>query len=286
VEVRVWNPPVSDSFARLLYAFLPPSEGGGDVPTKLRPQGRLVFFHLESVPWNLLPEFFRPDFLGGDLGDKIRAQFVGRMTQLSQPGQARDLIHRGQFGEATEQLVALRSQLDKRPTSVSDLEASSANWSKAVLSSFADLQVAERKAKRGDPTGFAEQTEARTKLDSLWNRREMPMRYIDVLASEPVTAEATYLLALCKHEQAEQLRRTRRGASDPGAWQAALTWWNHFVSNYTTGPATSAARRNLAFALAGAGRKAEARTTLAALVNSDLSPLEKLACKYWESQWK
>src|SRR5262249_47359809 len=107
-----------------------------------------------------------------------------------------------------------------------------------------------------------------------------------LLASEPVTAEATYLLGLCKHEQAERRRQGRGGAADPAAWQAALTWWQQFVNTYPSSPLAPAARRNLAFARAGAGPPAAARAAFAALAGSDLSPLEKLACKYWESRLK
>ena len=81
-------------------------------------------------------------------------------------------------------------------------------------------------------------------------------------------------------------RKACVSASARATWQAALTWWHQFVNTYPTSPATPAARRNLAFALEGAGRTAEARAVFVALGNSDLSPLEKLACKYWESRLK
>ena len=49
---------------------------------------------------------------------------------------------------------------------------------------------------------------------------------------------------------------------------------------------TKTVYENLAFALEGAGLTAEARATFASLGSSDLSPSEKLACKYWESKLK
>jgi hypothetical protein len=285
VEVRIWSPPILDALPRLLYAFLPPNEGGGDRAAGGAPS-RLSRYYREAVPWNMLPPFFQEQNFGGEGGIRIRAQFAGRITQLSLPGQARDLIHRGQFDAATEQLVTLRSQLAKRPVGERELAKSSLEWTLTITKAYANLARAERAAAKGDPAAIAGQEEARGQIDALWKNSRDPMLYVEFLASEPVTAEATYLLGLCKHEQAERQRQGRRGTSDAAPWQAALTWWHQFVNNSPATSATLAARRNLAFALAGAGRITEAQAAFEALGNSDFSPFEKLACKYWASRLK
>jgi hypothetical protein len=60
----------------------------------------------------MLPGYLR---LSGEPGDRIRMQFQSRIMALSQPGQAHDLILRGLFRDATEQLVAAQSQARHRP---------------------------------------------------------------------------------------------------------------------------------------------------------------------------
>jgi hypothetical protein len=282
VEVRFWNPPVEDAYPRVLYWFLPPNEGGGD---RSDPSvGRMARYYSGAVPWDRLPPFLLA--LRGEPGSRIRAAFAERLTMFSQPGRARDLIDRGQFDQATEQLVGLRSHFAKRPFSERELQESSSNWSKEASADYADLLRAERAAEKGDPAGVAAREEARAKIDDLWKRSRWPMLYIEFLAAEPLTAEATYLLALCKHEQAERQRQRPGGSVDRAAWQTARTWWNQFVSAYPNSPVMPAARRNLAFAQEALGQKAEAKALLASLANSDLSPLEKLACRYWESRIK
>jgi hypothetical protein len=278
-EVGYWNPPAPDALPRLLYGFLPPNEGGTD-----RSMARMTKYYRDPIPWDRLPPLLAG--LQGEPGDRMRSAFVSRCLLLSQPGQAHDLILRGQFDAATDQLVNLRSQITKRPLSEGQLEENTQLWVEEARKRYGDLLREERAVEKGDLTAIARRDEAKKYIDALWQGAKGPMMYVEVLTSEPLMAESTYLLALCKHEQAERQRAAQRGAPDRSAWQAALTYWNQFVNNYPTSPAVPAARRNQAFALEGAGRTAEARAAYAALQNSTLSPLEKLAVKYWESKLK
>ncbi|HEY1377854.1 MAG TPA: hypothetical protein VGF55_13730, partial [Gemmataceae bacterium] len=102
--VKLWCPPVVDALPRLLFAFLPAAEGGGDAAPPGR--RRLERYYAERIPFDLLPPFLRD--LHGEPRNQVQAAFIGRVTLLSQPGQARDLILRGRFREATDQLVAVQ----------------------------------------------------------------------------------------------------------------------------------------------------------------------------------
>ena len=102
--------------------------------------------------------------------------------------------------------------------------------------------------------------------------------------SDPLQAEITYLLAICKQEEA--LRRTYRGEDDKAAWKTAAPWWEKFIHTYSASPAIGAAKRNYAQTLQGAGRPADAKAAYQALATSDLPDLQKLACAYLANQVK
>jgi hypothetical protein len=281
VEVGFWNPPPpADALPRLLYSFLPPNEGGGD---RSNP-GRMRRYYFEDMPWDRLPPYLAE--LQGEPGTRIRSMFAGRVLMLAQPGSPRELIHRGRFDAATEQLVALRAQLVKRPYSMEEAEGSSREWSKTASQYYADLARAERRVEKGDTAAIADRDEALRLIDILWKGSRGPVLVIEYVTSDALLAEATFLLGLCKHEQAARQRNARRGTPDPAAWQSAMIWWNQFINTYPASPAAPAARLNLAFALEGAGKTREAKAAFAALAESGLSPLEKMACRYRESQLK
>ncbi len=282
VDVRFWNPPVLDALPRVLFAFLPQSEGGGD----RSPPGerRLERYFSEAVPWPLYPRFFQE--LGGEPGARMRAAFGERLTLFLQPGRPRDLIYRGQFDEATTQLVALQSQLGKSAPQQREFEAAAQSWAKSAQEPYADLARAERAAAKGDPAAAADLVEKRAAVDKLWRDARAAMYYLDMVASEPLLAESTYLLALCKHEQAARLLHRPQTAADRTPWQTPQTWWSKFIGTYPNSPAVPPAKRNLAAAQEAAGKSAEARATYLSLLDSALSPLEKLACRYRASRIK
>lgn len=279
VEARTWNPPSAQSYARLLAAFLPTSEGGTD--TAEPGKRRIDTYLIASVPWNLLPPFLGE--LGGEPGGKVRAAFAERTTMFNQPGQARDLILRGQFAEATEQLVAHRARMARRPHSEQEMKKIAEEWAANVTRDYANLLRAERAAK-SDPAAAANVVAARERMDVWWRDARLTWQYMDILASGPLTAESTYLLALAKHEQAERLTHRPETANDADAWQSAIEWWRTYLGTYANSGAAASARRNMALALAASGRSAEAKAAFAQLQTSDLTSLEKLACKVRAAQ--
>jgi hypothetical protein len=119
----------------------------------------------------------------------------------------------------------------------------------------------------------------RQTAERLWRSQQGPVVLIENIVSDPLAAEATYLLGLCKHEEAE---RAERPGDRPGpeGWANAVLWWQSFLTDYPGHPWTPSAQRNLARALAADGRRDEARAMYLALAESAPSPLDRLACRY------
>jgi hypothetical protein len=273
--VRLWCPPVADALPRLLFAFLPTTEGGGDpAPPGRR---RLERYYAEQVAYDLLPPFLRE--LQGEPGNRVRVEFVGRITMLSQPGRARDLILRGRFREATDQLVAVLERVKRRPGGPRELEQATREWAAAARGYYAELSRRERG--RGDPASAVGLEEQRSRMDNLWRAPRGPQTYLDYVVSDALAAEVTYLLGLCKHEEAERLlcHPETAGTAKP-AWNAARQWWTSFLTGYPNSPWAPAAKRNLARCLEAGGQKDQARGLYESLAESLPNPLERLACRY------
>ncbi len=272
--VRLWCPPAPDAVPRLLFAFLPAADGGGDTSPPDRLRIRQFLFDL--VPFEMLPPFLR---LTGEPGDRIRSQFMGRVTVLSDPGQAHDLILRGQFREATEQLISVQARVKRRPGNPAELVKNAEEWAN-VARRFAAAQ-SRRERGAGDAAEPAEIENEKRLADQLWENSRGPQALLEYLVAEPLAAQATYLLALCKQEEAER----RPDAAQP-AWATAQNWWRSFVTGYPTSPWLPAAQRNLARTLEGGGQRAAARTAYLSLADSAPTPLERLACRYLAEKLK
>jgi hypothetical protein len=273
-EVRPWASPAPDTWQRVLMAFLPPSDGGTDrVDAGPSRRDRLLF---EQVPWKLLPPFLLQ--LAGEPGDRIRASFATRALALRHPGQARDLLLRGLFPEATEQLVALQSKLSNRTMNDRDMDERSREWADKAREAYADLLRAERAAK-SDPAAAAAIADIRERIDAVWKNSTPTSMYLDTVSAPFINEEATYILALSKHEQAERLGHRTNAAKDPAAWETTRKWWVQFLNTYPNSAAAGPARRNLALALTAEGNAAAAKAEFLALAAAEtLTPLERLAC--------
>jgi hypothetical protein len=278
-RVRFWNPPLPDTLPRVLMSFLPPSEGGTD----REPQGRrrIDRYYSDAIAWQLLPPIFREQNLPGEAGQRVRALFAERVTFLSQPGRARELILRGLFDEATTRLVELQTRMGTKPPP--EIEKSVVVWVESARDVYGRLAKAERDLER-NPSAIADRDDAREKIGNLWRNSNAIDVYMNSVVSDPLQAEITYLLAICKQEEA--LRRTYRGEDDKAAWKTAAPWWEKFIHTYSASPAIGAAKRNYAQTLQGAGRPADAKAAYQALATSDLPDLQKLACAYLANQVK
>jgi hypothetical protein len=101
----------------------------------------------------------------------------------------------------------------------------------------------------------------------------------------PQMANALYLLALCKHDQAAQTQaKAERGVRlGPDAvrsgWQDTTFWWAKFAEDHATDPAVPWARLGQAHARRALGDTGAAATLLEDL-SGPISPLEKLGRLY------
>jgi hypothetical protein len=110
---------------------------------------------------------------------------------------------------------------------------------------------------------------------------------IAYLLNDSHTAQATYLLGLCKHEEAErQAARTDATGSNRPNWATAQMWWNRFLTNYPASPWSSTAKRNLARTLEASGQRQAARTAYIGAAESAPTPHERLACRYLAEKLK
>jgi hypothetical protein len=274
-NVRIWNSPAPDALPRLLFGFLPASEGGGDTSTT----PRLAVYYRSLIPFDLLPPFLRE--LQGEPGTRIFNHFRGLATGLHMPGQAHDLILRGQFREATDQLVSVQSQVKHRPGNPAELLKNAEDWATAARQYAAALSRQQRGALEPDAAERMEQ-DKRT-AERLWQSPRGPLALLQYLVSDALAAQTTYLLGQCKHEEAERLSR---GDSGRAAWTTAQQWWKSFLAAYPNHPWAPAARRNLARTLAAGGQRAAARTEYIAAAESAPTPLERLACRYLAEELK
>jgi len=280
-RVRFWNPPAPDALPRVLVSFLPASEGGADREQQGR--RRIDRYYADPIPWQALPPILRGESLPGEPGQRVRALFADRMTFLSQPGQARELILRGLFDEATHRLIELQGRMGSRPGSQVEVEQSVVVWVNAARDVYGRLARAERMAER-EPSAIADREKAKEDIGNLWRNANIINVYMDYIVSAPLLAEITYLLVICKHEEA--LRRSYRGEDDKAAWKTAERWWEKFIHTYSNSPAVAHAQRNYARTLQGAGRSAEAKTVYQSLAASELPELQRLACAYLATQVK
>lgn len=273
VDVVLWNSPAVDAWTRALMTFLPPNEGGTD-QIAAGPSRRDRFL-IDQVPWGAVPPHLLQ--LAGEPGDRIRSSFATRVLGLRQPGQSAELMLRGQFHDATEQLVALQSKLSARPLSETQAFQESQGWAEAAREVYADLLRAERAAKT-DPAAAASIAEIRLKIDNLWKKSLSPNILLDIIASPIVDEEATYLLAIGKHEQAERAAHRQKG-DVAASWDTTRKWWIQFLNTYPNSAWAAPARRNFAMALLAGGSPEAAKAEFLTLANSpSLPPLERLAC--------
>jgi hypothetical protein len=269
--VQFWSPQVLDAYPRLLFGFLPGSEGGMD--NSPGEQLRIVRYQRQSVP-DILPQFLK---LPGEPGDRVRGMYEAMIRLFWRPGQAHDMILRGRFREATEQLVNVQTEIKRLPGTAAEMTRNAEQWATAAREFAADAI----RRQRGEQVDFDRMEENRKTAESLWKDARGPLGYLQSLVSGTIIAEATYLLGQCKHEEAERLQSNTETAGNAGpAWQSAQRWWRTFISSYPNSPWVGPAKRNLARALEAGGQRDQARAQYEELANTAPTPLERLACKY------
>jgi hypothetical protein len=244
-EVKFWNPP-EDRFAygRVLATFLPLDEGGLE---RNEPSGRIhTMYHYSLMPRAVLA-------LPKELTEapvKERLMSVAAATYekaFFTPPSPRERIQRGQFQEAAKYLAEKQNAFTKgleRLRNTQD-DAVIASWSKRASEVHADLSRAESFNPAGVP-------EAQQAVAEFWQRHGPTAQLIvDRASAEVGRAEATFLLALCKHEEAErqQARREQAGgdrADARSAWEEAWNAWDSYLTQSDAFPARAASAKKLA----------------------------------------
>jgi hypothetical protein len=236
---QVWNPPDAFSYPRLLGAFIPPADGGAspapDLITEYRrsqlPPG-LIRFTL--VP-GLLADPGDPTDLGApDAVQALQLESLGRIAgQFLTDPTPRERVQRGQ-PDAVRVLVALRDENQKgleRLRTDRERESALRDWVKQAR----DRSRAIATARDRNPEARAA---AEAEFRKFWAETARAWAVlVDLAVAETATAEATFHLALAKHEQAErQQGRADRANSDASrrqaadAWAEARGWWDRYAT--------------------------------------------------------
>lgn len=260
----------------VLRAFLPPEEGGAD-----QTRERQLNFNWTLIPWPLMPRGIDRVPKDWDLGIRLRNLFARPFLDFAlKPQQPRQQMLHGRLDDAIKGLVETRERwLNAQAVLRGDaeLQRQFAKWFDAAFKAQADLLIARGKfARQGTPEARANLDKAEAEMNGLWEKSQEPLQVVIGSAAGPLSAEATYLLALAKHEHAElsEARNLRRAnAAEPdkatqAAWQAASDWWQKYLDDNAAAPAASAARLHRARALEALGERKTALGLLQAAVGS------------------
>ena len=231
-----WNPP-TDRFAygRTSRKFLPQEEGGSDRTE--RGAGRIYdLYFRDQVPSDdrAIPAELRLNKdVRADVGERIGqiARTVYYAAFLDPPPTPRERLQRGQFQDAARTLVERQDEFAKALLRVRNTENADRlmrEWAEKAAQVYNDLgRVAN----------------ARAAIDEHWKAPGAAL-LVDRAVSEVGQSESAFLLALCKHEQAERVQaRLERAAGDEAsklqlrqtaadAWKGALDQWRSYRAEY------------------------------------------------------
>ncbi len=245
-DLKFWNPQAElFSYTRVLGTFTPPEEGGRapNDQLSLGYKASLLPRSLFTIPADLLPQD------QGDVGvpeAKERIQ-IASLTHFGgtfmTPPTPREQVQRGQFYEAAPSLMAKRQAFlaaHDRIRHDHDRARDVRLWAEKARDVYTRLARA-KDQERANP-GAAD--EAQQAVAQFWAESARTFdALVDVAVADAGLAESTYLLAQCKHEQAEQLQaRYERLAADPkqkaaaekardkaaNAWREAKGWWEMY----------------------------------------------------------
>jgi hypothetical protein len=318
VPVRVWNLPGDlSSPIRVLRNFVPEDEGGVDksyrreqwkqqlIPGQYFPR---QLDGLDEDPRRLMQLVYAFPFAPFYTQAKLKREFLIRwlpgvqQVQQGKPGQPpkqsellqrdrmpRDLLLRGRFREATGELSNINDEL-KRQLQIKEvpgLDAQIEQWVADANAQFRALQQAGLNG-GGKPNAAKASQNAAQALSSQGRSDFGLAQVVQAAAAEPMSAQVTYFVALCKQEEAERAQ-ARLGKSDNNQlkqlWESAASWWATVLDNHGSDPGAGSARLLLARTRQAVGRPDEAVAILQEQA-SKAAGLEKVACLYLARQWK
>jgi hypothetical protein len=256
--------------AGVLRNFLSEGEGGID-KTGRSPRARLAL-----MPENALPRQIAK--LEGDPGERIRLYALQQvLTFQLEPGMPRDLVLRGQFKEASSQIVPMLEQIRIQKDALANQPEVFEKfdlWKDKLFEAFGRAGEAKDALRKGGSREAVEAAEAAR--EQVW-KSGMPVLAILVEGGTAETrrAQAMYQQALCMHEQAERERARADAlahAAPPadadqmkaalGAWRDAASWWKNYTESYPRTPPGLQARLLLARVREAQGKPDEARAML------------------------
>ncbi|MCZ2343437.1 MAG: hypothetical protein LC104_16835 [Bacteroidales bacterium] len=250
-----WNPPAAPfSYTRTLVSFLPLEEGGRDT----RPAERRLFTQYEIA---LLPPtvFALPSGLIENTADRVRfADIINRLLSayveayrvaFLEPPTPREQLQRGLYS-AIPVLVGRKQEFEtmmQRVRNDRNQSEMTRNWVAKARTVYTQLSKARLDAD-SDPAAYAA---AQQEVNQFWkDERIHSGALVDAAVGEAGVAEATYLIALAKSEEARRAQgranraaalakttpndRTRDAAitaqeKATHAWQDAYDWWERYL---------------------------------------------------------
>lgn len=232
--VAFWGAP-ADPFAyvRTLAEFLPVEDGGRD---KAPPAARLhTQYHQALLPLEVvsLPVPVRSP----GLVQRLRQQALGTYAAaFFNPPTPRERVQRGQFQEAAQFLTGRQHEFGKGLERLRTLNPQDVgDWCQKADDVYADLSRARRPVVGGPelPDTDPEVAAVLARVETFWKETATVAQAITDLASARAgLTESSYLLALCKHEEAEQLQLLAdAGAPSPrvkAAWVEAKEVWRAY----------------------------------------------------------
>jgi hypothetical protein len=261
--------------AGVLRNFLGEGEGGVD-KTGRSPRARLALLPENALPPQLMK------LKGTDPGDRIRLYALQQVLMFQlEPKMPRDLVLRGQFKEASEQMVPLLEQIRIQKDMLAnqpDIPEKFERWKDQLFEAYGRASEARDALRKGGSREAVEAAEAAR--EQVW-KAGMPMLSIlvDGETADSRRAQVMYQQSLCMHEQAERQRahadalahaappanakeldRAKEGALT--AWKDAASWWNNYTGSFPRTPPGIQARLLLARVREAQGKPDEARTLL------------------------
>lgn len=220
-----WNPPGFPlTPVRVQREFLPVADGGVATP-ELQNRARL-----ELLPPSLgrIEELTARAEAG--LRDRLRGLVLSAYARAVIESGPRERLQRGLYLDATQLLIKVRDEF----RAMSERADGDPARSSAVTDWLAQMNLAYQKlseAKVDAPADTIRQMEA--DLQKKWAEKSSEAVILMIVtgySAGPIQAEATYLLALTRHEQAERAQAAAgKGAAAKEAWAEADGWWERYL---------------------------------------------------------
>jgi hypothetical protein len=235
--------------AGVMRNFLGADEGGID-KTGRSPRARLALLPENALPPQIV------QLKGTDPGDRIRWYALQQILTFQMgPRMPRDQVLRGQFKDASSQMVPMLEQIRIQQDMLhnhQEVYGDFNRWKQSLYEAYGKESRAKENIRRG---GTQEAVEAAMQArEQVW-KSGMPTLSIlvDGETAESRRAQVMYQQALCMHEQAERLQaradalahaapppdagqvKTARDSAI-SAWKDAAGWWKTYTAGFPRTP--------------------------------------------------